>query len=188
MHIAMLTMQPNKVLLQHLENTKLKIGFEHPIVGVHMRGTDKHLEAERLTVQSYTDVVVRMLKQKGWSRVFVSTDDSMWTREIVLRSLIKSARRLLYNQELTLVMQDIPRADGATWDQALAVGVTEFGRNAITDTMLLSQCDGFVGTKTSLFSQVALLLGIGFHDRTLYAAADDADFQYAWAPTSFQKA
>jgi len=186
MHVAMLMMQPNKVLLQHLERTKLEVGFEHPIVGVHMRGTDKHLEAERLGVETYTDLAVRMLKQNGWTRVYVATDDARWSREVVLRSLIKSARRLTYPHEITLVMRAIPRTNGATWDQALAVGITEFGRNTVTDTMLLSQCDGFIGTKSSLFSQVALLLGIGFHDRRMYAAADDDEsFGYKWAPSTF---
>lgn len=185
MHIAMLTMQPNTVLLKHLIHTKAELGFRKPIVGMHLRGTDKHLEAERVALNIYTDLAIRMLKQVGTTRIFVATDDAAWSRDVVERALVLSARRLRFSGTIELVMASHERADGPTWDQALAVGITAFGRHAVTDTMLLAECDGWIGTKSSLFSEVSLLLGIGFHDRRMYVAADDPTFTYSWAPSTF---
>jgi len=186
MHVAMLTLQPNKVLLRHIHRIKSQLHFRKPIVGVHMRGTDKHLEAERLRIDTYTDLAVQMMQQLGCENLFVATDDISWSREVILQALEVSSRRHGFNKKIHMVMQDNSRANGPTWDQALTVGLTEFGRNAVADTLLLADCDGWVGTKSSLFSEVSLLLGIGFHDRRMYVAADEPKFSYDWAPTAFR--
>uniref|UniRef100_H2Z3T9 GT23 domain-containing protein n=1 Tax=Ciona savignyi TaxID=51511 RepID=H2Z3T9_CIOSA len=82
-HVISYFLRLQKSALADYESFKKKIRFNHPIVGIHVRRTDKHTEAPPLALERYMDHVIRWFDRyemrhpgdKVIRRVYLATDE-----------------------------------------------------------------------------------------------------------------
>lgn len=60
---------------QGIAEVKKRIGFESPMIGVHIRRGDKHAEAPYVPIDRYHAEILATVKETGINRVFVTSDD-----------------------------------------------------------------------------------------------------------------
>lgn len=58
-----------------IDAIKKRIGFESPIIGVHIRRGDKTVEAPYVPLRRYHSEILRAVKETGINNVFVTSDD-----------------------------------------------------------------------------------------------------------------
>lgn len=148
-------MRPQKDLITELEEAKKRLGFENPIVGIHVRRTDKvgteaafhaigeymvHVENYYQTLQRRQDVAVK--------RVYLATDDD---------SLLPEAKQI-YPDYVFISDNDISKS------ASVNSRYTEHAlRGVITDIHFLSRCDFLVCTFSSQVCRVAYELMQDLH-------------------------
>lgn len=124
----------------HIEKTAKQIGFKHPIVGVHIRRTDKIVEADFRSILRYMEKVeefydILELTQKiDKRRIYLATDEPA-VIEKIFRRYSKSFEIIVNANHSTEAKNDSTRF------------ISPLG--IITDVNLLSRCDYFVGTLSS---------------------------------------
>nr|XP_026691909.1 alpha-(1,6)-fucosyltransferase isoform X2 [Ciona intestinalis] len=80
-HVMSYLVRPNDWLLKEIEKTKTEIGFQHPVVGIQVRRTDKIREAPYQSVDTYMDYVSSWYDRYDMEhdnvkrRVFVASDE-----------------------------------------------------------------------------------------------------------------
>lgn len=160
---------------QKIEELKAAKGYAHPIVGVHIRQTDKSREAAYHSVEEYMSHVEEYYAKLSLTapvkekRVFVATDEPKVVNEI----------RKKFPDYLVV-------HNNASSSQAHNLGARKkssslFGM--ISDIHLLAESDFLVCTMSSGFCRVAYELMQARHpDASLMAASLDVDYFYAYVP------
>lgn len=147
-----------------LEGIKERIGFRHPIIGVHMRSGDgcRHGVRSRLfdcrTLREYLPEVNALSAKYGTKNVFVATDNPEILAEIELTRkhtdlnflVVPSESRAQLKSDTKIEQRMTGEDDG--FDSHAAI-VTAF-----QDIFLLSECDYLVTHQASTMSRVALNL------------------------------
>ena len=145
-----------------LERLKRKIGYRHPIIGLHVRHTDSCHTTKRAgrckPFSAYLREVALMRKLYGITRVFIATDDPDIIKEV-------SA----YRGELQFVY--VSGADreqlkrGSTEDiekrllkKDLKIDAGKMVLDALTDMTLLSHADVYIGHLQSNLSRLSFML------------------------------
>nr|XP_026695846.1 alpha-(1,6)-fucosyltransferase-like isoform X2 [Ciona intestinalis] len=88
-HVISYLVRPQKWVLEELKTIKREIEFEHPIVGIHVRRTDKISEASYFGLERYMDHVeswydryqLKHPKEKVVRRIYLATDDAQVVKE-----------------------------------------------------------------------------------------------------------
>ncbi|XP_029825259.2 alpha-(1,6)-fucosyltransferase [Ixodes scapularis] len=161
--------------LRKIEELKAAQGYAHPIVGVHIRQTDKSREAAYHSVEEYMSHVeefyagLSLTAPVEKKRVFVATDEP----KVVDQIRKKFPDYLVIHNNLSS-------------SQAHDLGVRSkssslFG--VISDIHLLAESDFLVCTMSSGFCRVAYELMQARHpDASLMAASLDVEYFYAYVP------
>jgi glycoprotein 6-alpha-L-fucosyltransferase len=109
------------------EETKTRIGFTHPILGMHVRGDDKWREAKLHGLDEYIQ-----MSPPGYSLIYLATDDD---RTLLRRSQFPN---------ITFI-----RASGEKVNPSQTRFAQGAFANLIFDVLMLAECDVFVGTESS---------------------------------------
>ncbi|XP_039260479.2 alpha-(1,6)-fucosyltransferase-like [Styela clava] len=179
-------MRPQQWLEKSIAEFEKAIGFSHPIVGIHIRRTDKvgseaafHSVAEYMThvVDWYEKINMKRQRQQkpplDNKLVYVASDDT---------NVLEEARRL-YPDFKFLGDTEISKNAGTSlrYSKTGLVGV-------LTDIILLSKCDYIVGTFSSQVSRVAYELMQTLHpDAASYAHSLDDVFYFGGQGAHSQK-
>lgn len=124
---------------RHVSNVAKKLGFKKPVVGIHVRRTDKITEAAYQPLEDYMEEVAEYYDQLELTekvesrRIFLSTEEPDIIKEIVTK---------YPNYEL-LVDED------ATKESHSLANRFKNSLGILTNSRLLAQCDYFVGTFSS---------------------------------------
>jgi glycoprotein 6-alpha-L-fucosyltransferase len=123
---------------QHIKKIAEDLGFKNPIVGVHIRRTDKIKEAAYQPVEAYMEEVDDYFDQLELTgpivrRIFLSTEEP---------DIIKEVREKYPHYQ---VLAD----ESAARESRLLESRLKSSLGILTDARLLSQCDYFVGTFSS---------------------------------------
>lgn len=129
-----------------------------PILGVHLRGTDKVVRRKVLPSRYYR-LVDAFLAAHARALVFVATDDVGYLREMVRR----------YGDAIVYRQAGYSSAN-VIRDERLAA--REKGADALIDALLLSSCDFLIKT-TSALSEFAIWLNLTLHDRHIDLQFED---------------
>lgn len=160
-------MRPQKELLSELEQAKKRLGFQNPIVGVHVRRTDKvgteaafhAIEEYMVHVENYYQTLMRR-EAVPKKRVYLATDDD---------SLLSEAKQMYPDYEF-ISDNDISKSAsvGSRYSEHALRGV-------ITDIHFLSRCDFLVCTFSSQVCRVGYELMQDLHPdaSTYFHSLDD---------------
>jgi len=174
-------MTPNRSLENLLRRIKLAIGFQHPIIGVHVRHGDScpkwedaHSHLPGAKCESFEKYLLEMEAMRArykTNRVFICTDDPGVIAQLPQHASFDFVHlhfdRALFAAsdwaiELKLLM--------ATMDRRMVAETT------LVDILLLAEADFFIGTLSSHFGSLAYELSVatkGYHPP--YVSLD-----YAW--------
>ncbi|KAG5206812.1 hypothetical protein R6Z07F_008683 [Ovis aries] len=139
--------RPQPWLEKEIEEATKKLGFKHPVIGVHVRRTDKvgteaafhPIEEYMVHVEEHFQLLARRMKVDK-KRVYLATDDP---------SLLKEAKTKYPNYEF---ISD----NSISWSAGLHNRYTENSlRGVILDIHFLSQADFLVCTFSSQVCRVA---------------------------------
>ena len=144
-----------------LEELKAKIGFEHPIIGVHIRHGDACHTTDRKGrckgLSFYVPEIRTLAARYKTNRVFIATDDE---------SILKSTKS--YSKEFKFVFADsfsrdlFDSKDQIEYRKDLWTGNNNKGHSimvsSLIDLMLLAECDYLVLHLLSNLSRLALEL------------------------------
>ncbi|XP_023582068.1 alpha-(1,6)-fucosyltransferase isoform X5 [Trichechus manatus latirostris] len=139
--------RPQPWLEKEIEEATKKLGFQHPVIGVHVRRTDKvgteaafhPIEEYMVHVEEHFQLLARRM-QVDKKRVYLATDDP---------SLLKEAKTKYPNYEF---ISD----NSISWSAGLHNRYTENSlRGVILDIHFLSQADFLVCTFSSQVCRVA---------------------------------
>jgi len=142
-----------------LESLKTQIGYQHPIIGVHVRHGDAcHTTTRKGTCKglaSYLPRIRGMAERYNTTRVYLATDD---------QQVVDDAQR---NTEFTFVVAPADRAvlnskeqieyRKKLWDGSSDVGHS-IALSALQDTLLLAEADYLIAHLMSNMSRMALEL------------------------------
>ncbi|XP_078492080.1 alpha-(1,6)-fucosyltransferase-like, partial [Ciona intestinalis] len=185
-------MRPQEWLLNDLETCKREIGFEHPIVGVHIRRTDKIIET------AYVDLSRYMEHVKNWfdryaeknpnksfiKRIYLATDEVKVTLEANERTWMSYNAYSCRYPEYQFI-SGLPNASF----HAAKRREKQTVKYLLHDVYLLRDCDYFVGTFTSNIGQMVYELRQALdRDTTFEAVSLDNTYLYIGQNTKYQKA
>ena len=145
--------RPKPKLGSFIEAQKKLMGWEHPIIGIHMRlGVDKNREAQRFPTKYYIHEARRIRKLFGGvGTIFVCSD-----RKSAVTKMISE-----YGKEFRIITQ--PKVEGALPMEYVH-----------TDLALLGECDYLIFTFSSNFGMAAFYLNSFLHGhRPTYVSMDD---------------
>ncbi|CAN7939557.1 unnamed protein product, partial [Ixodes hexagonus] len=161
--------------LRKIKELKLAQGYVHPIVGVHIRQTDKRREAAYHSVEEYMSHVEEYYARRSLTtpvkkkRVFVATDEPKVVNEIRKKF---PGYLVIHNNASSSQAHDL---------SARTKSSSLFG--VISDIHLLAESDFLVCTMSSGFCRVAYELMQARHpDASLMASSLDVEYFYAYVP------
>ncbi|CAN7939274.1 unnamed protein product, partial [Ixodes hexagonus] len=161
----------NKATLKKIEKFKAAHGYEHPIVGVHIRRRDKRSEAAYHAVDEYMFHVEEYYFRLSLNsavkikRIFVATDEP--------KVVVELKRRFPEYQVVT--NERSPREAADRSSSSLY--------DVLLDLQLLAESDFLVCTMSSGFCRVAYELMQAHHsDASLKAVSLDVEYFYAYVP------
>ena len=164
LHTVALFFQPNARMKAHLVKTKKRIGMTGRRIGLHIRHSDYIIESEEIAAEAFCVVAAQMARHTGIRAFFLASDDPRITPQVFAKCVKDQAKANkwmeLANAELHVARQRDKHVAGSTEDQEYAVGPNKFGMSAVTDLMLLSDCEGFVSSAGSSFSHLARSLAV----------------------------
>uniref|UniRef100_H2XQC4 GT23 domain-containing protein n=1 Tax=Ciona intestinalis TaxID=7719 RepID=H2XQC4_CIOIN len=174
-------MRPQEWLLNDLETCKKEIGFDHPIVGVHIRRTDKISEA------AYVDLSRYMVHAKNWfDRYAEKNPNKSFKKRIYLAT--DEVNVTLEANERYPEYQFISGLPNASFHAAKR-REEETVKYLLHDVYLLRDCDYFVGTFSSNIGQMVYELRQALdRDTTFEAVSLDNTYLYIGQSTRYQKA
>ncbi|XP_022251999.1 alpha-(1,6)-fucosyltransferase-like [Limulus polyphemus] len=166
-------LRPQEGLLKNVQTVRMS-SYEHPIVGIHVRRTDKiGNEASFHPIEEYMLHVddfyrrLALVKNVNVRRVFVATDDP--------KVLIECKKKypnyvFVFNSEATATANN----EKTRYSNSSLVGV-------VTDVFLLAHSDFLVCTLSSGLCRVAYELMQTLHpDASAMIRSLDVDHHYAW--------
>eukprot|EP00873_Tetraselmis_striata_P021236 jgi/Tetstr1/441500/TSEL_029731.t1 len=164
-------MRPNQKTLEllNLGDLKQRIGYSHPIIGLHMRSGDGcryGLRSRMFNCRTLADYLpeIRALSQKyGVRRVFVSTDDVKAIRDAKAMSnefewVVVDSDRSQFKSDVKIEHR-LTGIAGAKMDSHATMVST------LQDLFLLAEADYLVTHQASTMSRIALQLSTLFHRR-----------------------
>jgi hypothetical protein len=133
------------------------VGFQHPIIGMHVRYGDGCLPNQMHRppcepIEAYMQEVRRLARHYNVSRLYVASDSS----EVI--------DRMQEMEDMQVLHMPLDRTifDSHWWiDHRAAWGVLDrkqVAESALLDMLMLAECDYFIGTFSSHFSMSALEL------------------------------
>jgi hypothetical protein len=131
---------------QHVEAAKARIGFEHPIVGLHVRRGDKEVETPFVPLPVLMERVEAIRERSGVNRVFVTSDSDEVFDELPQGrgfEYIYDREEKRYNNASHLFLEAHPEFQ----EQETYTAVKVFE--------LLSACDWIVGQDNAHFARLA---------------------------------
>lgn len=140
-----------------------------PMLGVHLRGTDKVVR-RKVAPARYYAFVDAFLAAHPRALVFVATDDATYLSEMVRRY----GDAVVFRQ---------PGYRSANVIRDAALGARDKGADALLDALLLSRCDFLLKT-TSALSEFAIWLNLTLHERHIDLQFEDGGASQrfpAWA-------
>jgi glycoprotein 6-alpha-L-fucosyltransferase len=144
--------RPNDALIHAIERRRNLIGFQSPVVGMHVRRTDKlKVEAKYYSVEEYMNQIEEYFRKRESvqavykRRVFVATDDL---------SVLPYAKQRYPNYEF--VVDPINTAARRRYSKSALL-------NVIVDIHLLSRCDFVVATFSSNIGRTVYELKQALH-------------------------
>ncbi|XP_064469229.1 alpha-(1,6)-fucosyltransferase-like isoform X2 [Ornithodoros turicata] len=163
-------MRPSLSLFDNLSETKRNITFRSPIVGLHIRRTDKCVEAARHEVEEYMEHAEEYFDNIAGPvprRIYVATEDPS-----VFQELRKKFPRYLFLGDEKVAK------DAGNWGRRYSPSALQA---VVKDIFLLSQCDLVVCTFSSGLCRVVYEL---MHERrtdaTSHIVSLDVDYFYAY--------
>jgi len=167
-----LLMRPTVATLEMLKLQELKasIGFQHPIIGVHLRSGDgcRYGVRARLfdcrTLEDYLPDIRTLSQKYGTKRVFLSTDDANAVRDTQVISefdwVVVPSNRSAFMSDVKIEQRLTGQAQGTP-----ALDQHQTMVSTLQDLFLLSEADYLVTHQASTMSRLALQLGSLFHRR-----------------------
>jgi len=152
-----LVARPRGALQAKLQRLKSIVGFQHPIIGLHVRYGDGCLPNQMHRpscepIESYITEVRRMADIYNVSSVYVASDSS---------DVIDKLHEMSDMQVLHMPL-DRTIFDSQWWiDHRAAYGLVDrkqVAESALLDMLMLADCDYFIGTFSSHFSMSAFEL------------------------------
>ncbi|XP_003738096.1 alpha-(1,6)-fucosyltransferase-like [Galendromus occidentalis] len=163
-------MRPSELTEELLKQAKQSLGFKSPIVGLHIRRTDKLFEAAYREVEDYMEHAEEFYAELGADipkRVFVATDEPR-----VLDELRENFPEFVFisNTKSAELANDVDKRDSAESFQGL-----------ILDLFLLSQTDKLVCTLSSGVCRVVYeLMQARRTDASDHVVSLDVPYFYAY--------
>lgn len=111
-----------------------------PILGIHFRGTDKKIEAQRVRYEHVLQVVEKKINKKYYASIFISTDEA---------AFIEYMRSKLPDKNIVF-RDDSKRATDETPVHFGSQSGTDTARDAIVNCFLLAHCDSIIRTSSFL--------------------------------------
>lgn len=135
---------------------------EHPLLGVHLRGTDKTVHP-MVAVDPFVQLARRYLAAHEGSKVFVATDDPGMYREFV--SAVGEDKVVRGNEPTHLRSGASEAREDVDWRRVLpsAAKTRAKAADALIDALLLSHCD-FLLKSTSALSEFAIWYNLALHE------------------------
>jgi hypothetical protein len=146
--------RPRGGMLSKLQRLKNIVGFQRPVIGLHVRYGDGCLPNQMHRppcepIESYMEELRRMAARYSVSRVYVASDSS----EVIDRLQEMGDMQVLH------MPLDRSMFDSSWWiDHRAAYGLVDRKRvaeSAVLDMLMLAECDYFIGTFSSHFSMAA---------------------------------
>ncbi|XP_042225377.1 alpha-(1,6)-fucosyltransferase-like isoform X1 [Homarus americanus] len=159
-------LRPNQYLQDNIHNLTTTLNFQTPIVGVHIRLTDKKKEAKLHDLEEYMNHVEEYyrtldLKEKNATRrIYLATDD----RNIFSNATIKYPNyQILYNPET---------------DSLGEFKLRKFSKfSCVVDVFMLSRCSFVVGTLSSNVGRLVYeIMQTLYPDASSYFSSLDNDY------------
>ncbi|EDV21503.1 uncharacterized protein TRIADDRAFT_60023 [Trichoplax adhaerens] len=157
--LAQYIIRPAKQVRQFISKSKADLGFQSPIVGVHIRRTDKKFEAKMFPIDEYmtkVDQFFNNLTKTGLDiqtkRVFITTDDP---------TLIKPIKETYRNY--TFLHPPIEQLTAGTYSSRYSAKHLKY---FLRDVFLLAECDYLVVTMSSNVGGLAYELHEVLYDTT----------------------
>jgi len=165
--------RPNRETLDLLDlgGLKQRIGYEHPIIGVHMRSGDgcRYGIRARLfkcrTLEDYLPEIRAMALKYGTTRVFLATDDAGAVRDSRRLTEFSWAYAPADRSALTSDVKIEQRLAGQADKGATALDHHSVMLDTLRDLYLLAEADFLVTHQASTLSRLALQLGTALHRR-----------------------
>ncbi|XP_078484736.1 alpha-(1,6)-fucosyltransferase-like isoform X2 [Ciona intestinalis] len=135
-------MRPKAWVTREVQNIKQDIGFKHPIVGVHIRRTDKSNEANYQRMEAYMDPVANW-----YDKYVINNDVTNITKLVYVATDDLNYMQMLQNvySEFTFITNQQSTRHADTSSRLSNDGL----KGIVTDVHLLVECDHFVGTFSS---------------------------------------
>ena len=136
------------VILDKVENFYLRQMRGKTTIGIHLRGTDKKLEAPPISIEEICKAANQYALALPNSQFYIASDDE---------NLLSRAKHLLngpiiyYNSFRSANGQPIHFMDGKAYSKA------KLGEEALIEALLLARCTKFVHTRSNLSSSVLFL-------------------------------
>lgn len=156
-------------IVETVENFWKNVGNNGPVLGIHYRGTDKSLEAPRVSLEHCLTVAKRHIMQNpNTSAVFVASDEQRFIdliKELITDLPVYSRDDHYRSRDGQPVHHNMTESGGY-----------EKGEDALVNALLLAKCTTLIRT-TSLLSASAslfnphlkvILLNKAYDDRTWY--------------------
>lgn len=163
-HTAALFFQLNTKMQGYVADQKRKIGFTGKRIGVQIRHSDFVIEHPETRVETYCIIVARMMELSGINGIYLATDDPQITPQSFTKCVVKAGRAVLQIKldasKISVVSQKWKRGVGSTEDQAARNGANAFALAALTDLILLGDCDALVISGGSSFSHLSMVLAV----------------------------
>lgn len=114
----------------------------HTIIGVHYRGTDKHVEAPRVDYDSVVEEICRQLEMVNSDKykIFVATDEA----DFIDYTISLFGDKVCYNESALRSSNKTPI------HSSIKHGQYEHGKEALIDCILLSRTDCLIRTSSNL--------------------------------------
>ena len=131
---------------EYVEATKTRIGFEHPIIGLHVRRGDKEIETPYVPLAVLLERVEAIREQSGVNRVFVTSDSDEIFDELPQDrgfEYVYDDEEKRYNNSSHLFLEAHPEFQEQETFTAVKVLET------------LSACDWIVGQDNAHFARLA---------------------------------
>jgi hypothetical protein len=136
------------VILDKVESFYLLQMKEKNTVGIHLRGTDKKLEAPPISIEEICNAANQYALDLPNCQFYIASDDE---------NLLNRAKQLLngpiiyYSSFRSSNGNPVHFMDGKTYSKA------KLGEEALIDALLLARCTKFVHTRSNLSSSVLFL-------------------------------
>jgi len=163
---------PQPAIQRHIENLHARLlGDTYPILGIHMRGTDKLVAGGRtiVSVGTYVPYIRSFKKKFAQGGVFVATDDAGVLQE-------------LGGYGIEFTSQSIKRGAGEgtiPFNLEHSKGPEALGIDIMSDIYLLSSCDYMLHGISSV-TEAVMYINLKLHENSVNLEYDTEEQRIPW--------